>query len=205
MPSLPRIVPIHLARLPDPFDHPDWIYELKWDGFRALGYIEAGACRLVSRNGHAFKTFSSLCESIAGAVGEHEAILDGEIVVLDAAGRAQFYPLLYRRADPHFYAFDCLWLEGRDLRGLALVERKAILRGLVPRQPSRLLYVDHIEEHGVALFGEVCRQDMEGIVAKRRDGLYDPDAPTWVKIKNRQYSQAVGRHERFERMRRVSA
>lgn len=84
---------------------------------------------------------------------------------------AQFYPLLYRRADPFFYAFDCLWLDGRDLRSLALVERKRILRGLVPCQPSRLLYVGHIDGRGVDLFREVCRQDLEGVVAKQRDGV----------------------------------
>jgi ATP-dependent DNA ligase len=134
-------------------------------------------------------------------LGRRDAILDGEIVALDAAGRAQFNRLLYRRAEPHFYAFDCMWLDGRDLRSLPLAERKTILRTLVPPQPARLLYVGHIDQCGVALFQEVCRQDLEGIVAKRRDGIYDPGAPTWVKIKNRGYSLAVDRRERFERMR----
>jgi ATP-dependent DNA ligase len=73
---------------------------------------------------------------------------------------------------------------------MPLIERKRILRRLVPPQPSRLLYVDHIDGRGVDLFREVCRQDLEGIVAKRRDGVYDPDAPTWIKIKNPEYSQA---------------
>lgn len=107
----------------------------------------------------------------------------------------------YRRANPYFCAFDCLWLDGRDLRGLPLVERKAILRGLARRQPSRLLYVDHVVGTGVELFRAVCEQDIEGIVAKQMNAPYDPDAPTWVKIKNRNYSQSVGRHERFEKMR----
>ncbi|HZT29453.1 MAG TPA: RNA ligase family protein [Bryobacteraceae bacterium] len=187
--------------LSEPFDHPDWLFELKWDGFRAVAYIEAGGGRLVSRNGNIFKSFPGLATSLAAAVGQHEAILDGEIVALDGSGRAQFYPLLHRRADPYFYAFDCLWLDGRDLRCLPLVKRKAILRRLVPRQPSRLLYVDHIDGRGVDLFREICRQDLEGIVAKQRDGVYDPKAPTWIKIKNPDYSQAAGRHEFFDRRR----
>jgi len=162
--------------MPEPFDDPAWLFELKWDGFRAVAYIEAGACRLVSRNNHAFKTFVSLCEALAAAAGHHDMILDGEIVALDAAGRAQFYPLLYRRAEPHYYAFDCMWLDGRDLRRLPLLERKRILLGLVPHQPSRLLYVDHIAARGMDLFREVCQQDLEGIVAKRQDSVYDPDA-----------------------------
>jgi ATP-dependent DNA ligase len=81
------------------------------------------------------------------------------------------------------------------------MEGKAILRGLVPRQPARLLLVDHVVGTGVELFRAVCDHDLEGIVAKRMDGVYDPEAPTWVKIKNRHYTQAIGRHERFEKMR----
>lgn len=127
-----------------------------------------------------------------------------QIVALAASGRAQLYPLLRRRAAPYFYAFDCLWPDGRNLRGLPLAEGKRILRSLMPGQPSRLLYVDHIDGRGVDLFREVCRQDLEGIVAKRRDGVYDPEAPTWVKIKNRNYSQATGRHEFFARSRRAT-
>ncbi len=72
---------------------------------------------------------------------------------------------------------------------------------LTPREPARLLYVDHIAQNGVDLFSAVCQQDLEGIVAKRADSVCDPDAPSWVKIKNRAYSQAVGRRERFEKMR----
>jgi len=90
---------------------------------------------------------------------------------------------------------------GGATRALPLIERKRILRGLVPRQPSRLLYVDHIAARGMDLFREVCQQDLEGIVAKRQDGVYDAGAPTWVKNKNGEYSQAVGRHEHFDRMR----
>lgn len=112
------------------------------------------------------------------AVGQRAVVLDGEIV-----------------------AWTRLWLDGHDLRSLALVERKAILRGLVPRHTSRLLYVDHVVATGIELFRAVCGHDLEGIVAKRRDGVYDPNAPTWVKIKNRNYSQAVARQERFRQMR----
>lgn len=126
-----------------------------------MAYVEQGACRLVSRNGNTFKSFLPLAAGLADALAGHDAILDGEIVALDASGRADFYPLLHRRADPYFYAFDCLWLDGRDLRGLALVERKAILRGLAC-QPSRLLFVDHVVGTGVELFRAVCDNDMEG-------------------------------------------
>lgn len=82
---------------------------------------------------------------------------------------------------------------------MPLLERKRRLRGIVPPQPSPVLYVDHIAACGVEFFRVVCEQGMEGIVAKLASGRYEPDATTWVKIKNRAYSQAEGRHEFFDR------
>ena len=183
-----------LARLHAPFDHPDWIFELKYDGFRALAYVDSGRCSLVSRNGNAFKTFPDLCAGLASAI-RGQAVLDGEIVHLDPAGVPQFYALMRRRKPQHFYAFDLLWLNGRDLRGLPLVRRKQMLKTLV--QPPAL-YVSHVEQHGSPLFAAACSNDLEGIVAKLAKGRYEPDATTWVKIKNRAYSQAEGRAEFFE-------
>jgi bifunctional non-homologous end joining protein LigD len=123
-------------------------------------------------------------------------VIDGEIVYVGPDGKPRFYDLMRRRAPQHFYAFDLLWLNGRDLRGLALLERKRLLRRIVPPQPSPVLYVNHIAGRGVDLFRAVCEQDEEGIVAKLASGRYDPDATTWVKIKNPAYSQA-GRAPRF--------
>jgi bifunctional non-homologous end joining protein LigD len=123
------------------------------------------------------------------------AILDGEIVHLGPDGKPQFLPLLRRRAPQYFYAFDLLWLNGRDLRGLPLLERKGVLRQVVPQVGCRVLYVDHVAGRGVDLFRAVCDADMEGIVAKRADGLYTPDETSWLKIKNRDYSQGEGRRE----------
>src|ERR1051325_10168014 len=111
-----------------------------------------------------------------------------------------------RRTPQHFYAFDLLWLNGRDARALPLLERKRLLRRrIVPPQPSPVLYVDHIAGRGVDLFRAVCEQDVEGIVAKLASGRYDPNATTWVKIKNRAYSQAEGRHEFFDIRQRQRA
>jgi bifunctional non-homologous end joining protein LigD len=98
--------------------------EIKFDGFRALTYIEEGKCRLVSRRRHEYQSFRELQASIAGHLPVKDAVIDGEIVCLDHLGRSQFYELMFRRGDPFFYAFDFLWLNGRDLRGLPLLERK---------------------------------------------------------------------------------
>lgn len=114
--ALPTITPMRLSRARDPFDNPEWIFELKHDGFRALAYIEDGRCRLVSRNGHTFKGFHALCSGIVGNLAVHQAIIDGEICCLGKDGRSLFNMLLFRRGVPYFYAFDLIRLNGRDLR-----------------------------------------------------------------------------------------
>ena len=135
---------------------PGFIYELKYDGFRAIAYIESGVCRLVSRRGNVYKSFAPLRESLAAL--DRTTVLDGEIVVLDGAGRPQFYDLLRRRGRPVFYAFDCLALDGRDLRARPLLERKRILAKLVKDRPG-VLYAQHYAgDKGADLFRLVCER-----------------------------------------------
>ena len=101
-----------------------------------------------------------------------------------------------------FFAFDLLFLNGEDLRGLPLIERKARLKRLLRRKRSHVLYVDHIEVRGRDLFEKVCGLDLEGIVAKRKHSPYratEKPSAHWIKIKNRNYSQAEGREELFDR------
>ncbi len=195
---LPRITPVPLALLRAPFDHHDWIFEPKLDGFRAVAYIERDTTRLVSRNGNRFKSFPTLTSAVSEAFAGREAILDGEIVHIGPDGKPRFYDLMRRRSPQHFYAFDLLWLDGRDLRSLPLLERKRGLRTLIPPQPSPVLYVQHITKNGVALFEAACANDLEGVVAKLATGAYTLEATTWVKIKNPMYSQAEGRADFFE-------
>lgn len=193
---LPHIEPLPLVRRPFPFSHPDRLFELKYDGFRALAYVDHDSARLVSRNGHTFTTFSDVCENLRRAVPP-VAILDGEIACLDGQGRSHFNRLLLRRGIPLFCAFDLLWLDGRDLRHLPLFERKRVLRNIVPQRSPYLLYVDHIESEGERLFRLACEEDLEGVVAKHRQSQYRLDANRWIKVKNRHYTQAVGRNELF--------
>src|SRR5437879_305629 len=115
---LPRIVPVNPSRILAPFDHLDWIFELKHDGFRAMAYIDDGSCQLVSRKSVVYKSFARLCAALTDLPVKN-AILDGEIVALDQDGRSQFLQLMRRkRQDACFYAFDLLWLDGQDLRPL---------------------------------------------------------------------------------------
>ena len=143
--SLPIFQPLPLVRRPAPFSHPDWLFEIKYDGFRGLAYLDASGVRLISRNGNRFSSFSELCAGLEFSLKAKNAILDGEIVCVDENGSSQFNNLLFRRGTPRFCAFDLLWLNGKDLRGLTLIERKRELRKLVPNDFPHVLYVDHIE------------------------------------------------------------
>jgi hypothetical protein len=158
MRRLPAIRPMTLVRAGEPFSDPDWLFEVKHDGFRALCYVEDGTVKLVSRRGHVYKAFRTLCESITTELRVKDAILDGEIVCLDRDGHSQFNKLMYRRGEPRFYAFDLLWLDGEDLRSWRLLDRKEALRDIIPTKSQRLLYVDHIEERGEDLFRLTCKE-----------------------------------------------
>ena len=107
---------------------------MKHDGFRALAYIERSACRLVSRNGHEFKGLDTLCRDIPRHLKVRNAILDGELCCLGQDGRSLFNALRFRRCEPYFYAFDLVWVNGRDMRQWPLLLRKEKLRSIIARQ-----------------------------------------------------------------------
>jgi bifunctional non-homologous end joining protein LigD len=190
-----------LGRRPDAFSHHDWLFELKYDGFRALAFVDEGVCRLVSRNGNQFKSFEALRLSLPRDLRTRNAVLDGEIVCLDTDGRSNFSNLFYRRCEPVFVAFDLLSGSGQDMRHLPLAERKLELRRVIRPRASSILYCSHVEREGEALFGLACQHDLEGIVAKHRSSPYliGREDTTWFKIRNRLYSQWDGREEMFQR------
>ena len=194
-----------LARSRAPFSAPGWAFELKYDGFRALAEIDFGRCRLISRNGNPFASFQDLAQRIGGQFPQRRAVLDGEIVCLNEHGHPQFAALLSRRGEPCFIAFDLLYDTGNDFRHDQLLDRKLALRRFLAHVPKRepIMYADHLEEHGEALFQRVCEMDLEGIVAKLASAPYvnDREQSTWRKILNPNYSQRIGREELFERER----
>jgi bifunctional non-homologous end joining protein LigD len=198
----PSISALELQQIDTPFDHPDWIFEIKFDGFRSLAYIENGKCNLVSRKENAFKRFPDLRIALPNDLeGVTEAVLDGEMVVLDERGASLFDPLMSSNSKPIYAAFDLVWLNGEDLSNLPLLERKKRLRGIVRDEAPRVLYVDHVVGFGKALFAEVCKRDMEGIVAKLAISPYKAvhRRSPWMKIKNANYTQKEGRGEMFNR------
>ena len=189
-----------LRQVREPFDHPDWLFELKY-GWRAFAYLERRGVTFVSRKGYVYgRRFDALAAAMRRELRARSAVLDGEIVCLDDEGRPCFMDLMRQRTEPAFVAFDVLTHGTIDCRGWPLMRRKMRLRSIVPVGASSVLYAEGIVGQGVALFDEACARDLEGIVAKRRGSLYDLREP-WLKIKNSGYSQQIGRHELFNRRR----
>jgi bifunctional non-homologous end joining protein LigD len=200
----PKISPIIAERRPGVFEHPDWLYELKHDGFRALAYIDQGRCRLVSRNGNEMKRFEDVSAALGKELKVDNAVLDGEVAAVDESGMPAFYDLLKRKRQAVYFAFDLLWLNGKDLRDLPLLERKKILRSVIPQKSTWIGYVSYIDQHAAKLFELVKARDLEGLVVKRKDGKYRSET-RWYKVLNPAYSQKAGRADFFQAGKRREA
>ena len=185
--KLPKRLQPMLATLIDaPFDNPDWVFESKWDGFRMIASIDGGKVMLYSRNGEVVTERYAPIAKALGAIG-HDAVIDGELVALDAQGRSRFQLLqnaLRTTANLRYCMFDIMFLDGEDLRSLPLLERKERLRKIMPR--DRLLFFSrHRRRQGTRYFEKAARDGEEGIMAKRADSIYVSGARTksWLKIK----------------------
>jgi bifunctional non-homologous end joining protein LigD len=196
---LPVIAPAPLTSLKLPIDHPNWLFELKHDGFRGMLYIDHERSWFRSRTRYEMQRFGALSQQIRSLLKGQRAILDGEIVVLDSEGRSIFADLMMGRGEASYCAFDLVWLNGRDLRQKPLLERKRLLRELVPKDHPRLLYMSHLDGGGTRFFELVCEQNLEGIVCKPKTSPYPF---TWIKVKNPAYTQAIDRGEWFNRPRK---
>jgi bifunctional non-homologous end joining protein LigD len=192
--GLPLIEPIVLIGRPDPFDDPNWIFEPKYDGFRGVVYASALGCEIRSRRDIPLKRFRGLWERIAEVIGPREVVLDGEVVSLNRQGKPVFESLMRGRGFLAYAAFDLLWLDGEDLRGRPLAERKERLARLLPEDTGPLYKILSIEEHGRALFSAIRKMDLEGVVAKRKEDPYRSET-AWYKIRNPGYTQQESRAE----------
>lgn len=191
------IYPMLATSINEPFDGPDWLFEIKWDGYRAVAFVENGKAKLVSRNQNELTPRYPELKDLAKSVKAKTAILDGEVVALDEEGRPSFSLMQQRtgfrpggrrgptNADvPVFYfAFDLLYLDGYDWRKVPLEERKRKLASvLIPGDTIR--YSDHYERQGKALFEMARAKGLEGILAKKRDSIYqERRSSEWLKIK----------------------
>jgi bifunctional non-homologous end joining protein LigD len=179
-----------LATLSDDpaFDNPKWIYEIKWDGYRAVAELNGNDTRFYSRNGLTYqkaypKVFNELVKI------KTKAVIDGEVVVYDHNGKPSFNAIQNYNSRQNvaiqYQVFDCLELEGKDISKLQLVQRKELLKELLP-ESGIIKYCDHIEEQGMVLFEHASKIGLEGIIAKRADSKYFVGKRTkeWLKIKN---------------------
>lgn len=195
--GMPHAIQPMMAKLTDgPFDAEDWIYEIKWDGYRAIAEVKEGQVELYSRSGKSFgNTYLPILESLR-ELGKN-AVLDGEIVVLNDEGKASFQELQNYQNTPskdlYFYAFDLLHLDGQDLRELTLLERKQKLEELLSVEFAHVRYSDHVVGKGTAFFKEAQQKNIEGIMAKKADSPYRTGkrSSEWLKIKTHLRQEAV--------------
>lgn len=187
---MPRTISPMLAVPTDkPFSDPGWLFELKWDGYRGLAFIEKDAFRFLSRNDQSLIDRFPQAEAIPGLIDAETAVLDGEIVAVQSDGKPSFQLLQNAaRGLPHdaqlvYYVFDLLYLNGEDLRKRPLIERKELLLPII-RKNDFVKYSDHVIGKGEQLYEQASKMGLEGIVAKRMDTPYvDRRSSYWLKIK----------------------
>nr|WP_294942273.1 DNA ligase D [uncultured Mucilaginibacter sp.] len=188
-----------LATLVDaPFDDPDWVYEIKWDGYRTLGFINKGEVQLLSRNNKSFNEkyypITQLLES-----WKINAVIDGEILVSNDNGVSNFGALQNWRSEADgelmLYVFDLLWYEGKNLMDLPLTQRQAILKEVLPTDDDRIRQSQVFTANGLEFFAAAEKAGLEGIMAKKANSPYlaDNRSKDWLKIKiNKRQEVVIG-------------
>jgi bifunctional non-homologous end joining protein LigD len=196
---MPQVIhPMLATAIEDPFDDPQWLYEVKWDGYRAITFLDGRSTRLVSRNQNDLTEAYPELHSLGDFVKAHSAILDGEIVALDQQGRSSFSLMQQRTGVGEggrrirrtrdiipvvYYVFDLLYFDGYSLLRTELEQRKALLASvLVPSDTVR--YSDHYLGRGKDLFAAAAQRQLEGIIAKQRKSFYlQKRTREWLKVK----------------------
>lgn len=182
---------VQLAKLVDKIpESGDWLYELKYDGYRIMANIEGNSVRLITRNGNDYTgRFQSIASSLVDWAAGRSMVLDGEMTVTDVSGKTDFQALQnYLKNSKHqdltYIIFDLLALDGEDLRGQRLVERKETLEDLMKNAPKNLWYSRHVRGKGKESFAAACTLGMEGIVGKKADSVYSGTRNgDWIKLK----------------------
>ncbi|HEY4662835.1 MAG TPA: non-homologous end-joining DNA ligase [Candidatus Humimicrobiaceae bacterium] len=194
--SQPHNIKPMLATLADKaFNKEGWFFEIKWDGYRAIAELAGSKVNLYSRNGISFnEIFVSIKDSLQKI--SYSAIFDGEVVVLDKYGRSSFQLLQqYRKTGKGeivYYIFDLLYFNGHALMNVPLLERKNVLKKILPKMQN-LKFSDHIERAGIKMFKAAQKNDLEGIIGKDKDSFYLSGirSRSWLKIKTRHEQEVV--------------
>ena len=198
-----RLSPMLATLVDKPFDKEGWQYEIKWDGYRAVAFCNKDKVELKSRND---KSFNEKFYPVHKAVQQWNinAVVDGEVVVLDEDGKSNFGALQNWRSEAdgeiYFYVFDLLWINGRDLMQIPLSERRTILKEIIP-ESNIIRLSENFDVSGIEFFEAADKMGLEGIIAKRSDSTYSPGnrSKEWLKIKaNKRQEMVIGGYTKNE-------
>ncbi|MBO9153068.1 DNA ligase D [Chitinophaga sp. GCM10012297] len=190
-----EILPMLATLVDQPFDREGWLYEIKWDGYRAIAFMKKGMTELRSRNN---KSFNEKFYPVYAALEKWgiNAVVDGEVVVVNEQGTANFSALQQWRSEAdgelQYFVFDLLWYQGKDLTGLPLTARREQLKKLIPK--TGLIRLSHdFETSGEEMLNAAREMGLEGILAKKADSLYHSGERTkeWLKIKSQKRQEVV--------------
>jgi bifunctional non-homologous end joining protein LigD len=175
----------------EPFHRPGWVYEEKYDGFRILAYKEGPRVTLLSRNQkNLTATFAAIAEAV-GKLSARTLLLDGEVVAFDRHGVSRFQLLQNLGSEPKYAVFDCVYVNGHDLRKDPLSARRAELEQAIPR-PGRIILSARLSDHGLKAYEAAKRKGLEGVVAKIASAPYrEGRSKDWLKFKVRQEDEFV--------------
>ena len=190
-----NIKPMKATLVDEPFDDPDWLYEVKWDGYRAIASINKGEAELISRNNLPFDKYYPINKILKS--WKINAVIDGEILVLNDKGVSDFGALQNWRSEADgnlvYYVFDILWYDGKNLMGLPLKQRQAILGDVLPANDDHVRQSKVFNASGIEFFNAAERMGLEGIIAKNANSVYTSDlrSKEWLKIKVKRRQEVI--------------
>jgi bifunctional non-homologous end joining protein LigD len=191
-----NIKPMKATLVDEPFDEPGWLFEVKWDGYRAIANLsKKNGVQLISRNNLPFEKYYPINDALKN--WNMDAVLDGELLVLNEKGVSDFGAMQNWRSEADgnlvFYIFDILWYEGKNLMGLPLSERQAVLQSILPTDNDHIRQSKVFDANGIDFFTAAERTGLEGIIAKKADSVYTADlrSKEWLKIKVQRRQEVV--------------
>lgn len=195
--KIPTDIKPMLATLVDePFDNSNWVYEVKWDGYRALAYLQNGEVNLLSRNNKSFiEKYYPIYDLLL--TFKLNAVFDGEILVINDKGISNFGKLQNWRSEADgdlvFYVFDLLWYDGKNLMNLPLIQRQTVLKDILPVDDDRIRLSNVFNDSGTEFFKAAKKIGLEGIIAKKANSVYlsDSRSKEWLKIKVNKRQEVV--------------
>ncbi|GAA4329022.1 DNA ligase D [Mucilaginibacter gynuensis] len=191
-----NVKPMKATLVDEPFDEPGWLFEVKWDGYRAIAVLDKkDGAQLISRNNLPFEKYYPINEALKS--WSMNAVLDGELLVLNEKGISDFGAMQNWRSEADgnlvYYIFDILWYEGKNLMELPLVERQAILKEILPTDNDHIRQSKVFDANGIDFFAAAVKMGLEGIIAKKAASVYTADlrSKEWLKVKVQRRQEVV--------------